>query len=155
MKNSEVVDCSRNVRGLNHEHVFCNIERITGKSVWGMSMIAEDKQNHGRSLNTQSPFFKGLLHWTSPWGQQALLSWKIHPPCWHLPLVQEGGRMKWGITDSSPPFPHTLHFSLILFFYFWIIWLVCYFQDQSHCTFACDAIQARHSLCSCLVFAMA
>lgn len=32
--------------------------------------------------------------------------------------------------------------------------LVYYFQDQSHCTFACDDVQACHSLCCCQVSAM-
>ena len=32
--------------------------------------------------------------------------------------------------------------------------LVDCFQDQSHCTFVCDAVQTRHSLCCCQVSAV-
>ncbi len=53
---------------------------------------------------------------------------KPSPPSWHLSLVQEGGRLKWGITDSSPPFPHPLHFSLIWFLFpNHLFLIVCYY----------------------------
>lgn len=99
------------------------------KSLYADCRVLQRKNWTTEEAKSTGPLFvKGLLHWISPRGHQAPPSGQIHPPSWHVPLLQEGGCLKWGITDSSPSFLHTLYLGLILFFM--IIWIELYFTGR-------------------------
>lgn len=97
-------------------------------------MWSQERNRTTEEAKTPSPFpIKGLLHWISPWGQLAPLSGQISSPLLAPPpstgrWVLEMGE---GVTDSTPPFPHTLHFSLICFLLFNHLYLTLFSRSST------------------------
>lgn len=61
-------------------NMFCNLERITERSVCGLLALQRKNWTTEEAKSTSPLFVKGLLHWISPRGHQAPLSGQIHPP---------------------------------------------------------------------------